>query len=222
MLGQQRRVGASVDWSRLRYTMDDGSAKAVREAFTRLYRDGLAYRTEALINWCPGCMTSVSDLEVIPTPETGTLWTIRYHLIDETTGAPDPERWIAIATTRPETMLGDVAVAVHPEDPRYADLVGRRVLLPLMERPIPIIADDHVEREFGTGAVKITPAHDHDDYAMAQRHGLPFVDVMTDEARINENGGRFAGLERYDARQRVLAALEAIRATSRARSITRW
>ncbi|MBM4408799.1 MAG: valine--tRNA ligase [Chloroflexi bacterium] len=210
MLGQQRRVGASADWGRLRYTMDDGSAKAVREAFARLYRDGLAYRAEALANWCPGCHTSVSDLEVIPTPEIGRLWTIRYHLVDETTGRPAPDRWIAIATTRPETLLGDVAVAVHPADERYRDLVGRRVLLPLQERPIPVIADEHVQREFGTGAVKITPAHDHDDEAMARRHGLPFLDVMDDQARINERGGRYSGLNRYDARQRVLADLELV------------
>ena len=126
MLTQQRRVGGSFDWSRLRYTMDEGSAKAVRVAFERLYRDGLAYRTEALINWCPGCRTSVSDLEVLPTPEIGRLWTIRYHLIDEATGQPDPERGIEVATTRPETILGDTAVAVHPDDDRYRALVGRR------------------------------------------------------------------------------------------------
>ena len=151
MLGQQRRVGGSCDWSRLRYTMDDGSARAVRVAFTRLYRDGLAYRTEALINWCPGCRTSVSDLEVIPTPETGTLWSIRYHLIDEATGEPDPDATITVATTRPETILGDTAVAVHPDDERYAALVGRRVRIPFVERDVPIIADEVVEREFGTG-----------------------------------------------------------------------
>ena len=120
MLGQQRRVGGSFDWGRLRYTMDEGSAKAVRVAFERLYRDGLAYRTEALVNWCPGCLTSVSDLEVVATPETGTIWTIRYHLIDEATGSPDPDATISIATTRPETLLGDTAVAVRPDDPRYA------------------------------------------------------------------------------------------------------
>ena len=125
MLGQQRRIGASLDWSRLRFTMDEGSARAVRVSFKRLYDDGLAYRAEALINWCPGCRTSVSDLEVIPTPETGTLWTIRYHVIDEATGQPDPARWIAVATTRPETILGDTAVAVHPDDDRYRELVGQ-------------------------------------------------------------------------------------------------
>ena len=166
MLGQQRRVGASADWGRLRFTMDDGSAKAVRVAFTRLYEADLAYRTEALVNWCPGCRTSVSDLEVIPTPETGTLWSVRYHLIDPATGDPDPDApTITIATTRPETILGDTAVAVHPDDPRYAALVGRTVRIPFVERDVPIIADDVVDPAFGTGAVKITPAHDHDDHA---------------------------------------------------------
>ena len=136
--------------------MDEVSARAVRESFTRLYREDLAYRAEALINWCPGCQTSVSDLEVIPTPETGSIWTIRYHLVDEG-GRPSPTETIAIATTRPETLLGDTAVAVHPDDPRYAALVGRPVLIPFVNRIVPIIADDHVDRELGTGAVKITP-----------------------------------------------------------------
>jgi valyl-tRNA synthetase len=207
MLAQQRRVGASLDWSRLRFTMDDVSARAVRESFTRLYREGLAYRTEALINWCPGCRTSVSDLEVIPTPEVGSLWTIRYHLLGAD-GRPSPTETIDIATTRPETLLGDTAVAVSPTDHRFSGLVGRTVDIPFVHRPVPIIADEHVDAAFGTGAVKITPAHDHDDYAMAARHGLPFVNVMDDEARINEVGGEFAGLERYDARQRILTALE--------------
>src|SRR3954463_10406148 len=130
MLGQQRRLGASADWSRLRFTMDEGSAKAVRVSFERLYRDGLAYRTEAMINWCPGCRTSVSDLEVVATPETGSLWTIRYHVVDPASGAPDPGRWIAVATTRPETILGDTAVAVHPDDLRYRDLIGATVRIP--------------------------------------------------------------------------------------------
>src|SRR4051812_5415217 len=172
MLGQQRRVGGSFDWDRLRYTMDDGSAKAVREAFTRLYRDGLAYRAEGLINWCPGCRTSVSDLEVIPHAETGTLWSVRYHLIDETTGLPDGDATITVATTRPETILGDTAVAVHPDDDRYRALVGRRVRIPFVERDVPIVADAVVERAFGTGAVKITPGHDRDDYETGRRHGL--------------------------------------------------
>ena len=166
MLGQQRRVGGSLDWGRLRYTMDEGSAKAVRVAFERLYRDGLAYRTEALVNWCPGCRTSVSDLEVIPTPETGTLWSVRYHLIDEATGEPDPgrddHRRHDPARDDPRRHRGG-----RPSRRRALPraLVGRRVRIPFVERDVPIIADDVVDRAFGTGAVKITPAHDHDDYA---------------------------------------------------------
>src|SRR5712691_4791241 len=149
ILGQQRRVGASADWGRLRFTMDDVSAKAVRVAFERLYRADLAYRTEALVNWCPGCRTSVSDLEVVSTPETGTLWSVRYHLIDEATGQPDPAATITVATTRPETILGDTAVAVHPDDDRYRALVGRRVRIPFVERDVPIIADAVVDPSFG-------------------------------------------------------------------------
>jgi valyl-tRNA synthetase len=209
MLAQQRRVGASLDWSRLRFTMDEVSGRAVREAFHRLYREGLAYRHETLINWCPGCRTSLSDLEVIATPETGTLWTIRYHLIDEATGADEPDAFITVATTRPETILGDTGVAVHPDDPRYGDMVGRQARIPFVDRLVPILADDVVDPAFGTGAVKITPAHDNDDYATGQRHDLPFVDVMDDGGHISAAGGRYAGLERYAARQRILADLEA-------------
>jgi valyl-tRNA synthetase len=209
MLGQQRRVGASADWGRLRYTMDEGSAKAVRVAFDRLYRDGLAYRTEALINWCPGCQTSVSDLEVVPTPETGTLWLVRYHLVDEATGEldPDPDRTITVATTRPETILGDTAVAVHPDDERYRDLVGRRVRIPFVEREVPVIADDVVDRAFGTGAVKITPAHDQDDHATGKRHGLPAPTILADDATVANTGTAFDGLDRYEARRRIVSAL---------------
>ncbi|HET9344784.1 MAG TPA: valine--tRNA ligase [Candidatus Limnocylindrales bacterium] len=209
MLGQQRRLGASCDWSRLRFTMDDGSAKAVRIAFARLYRDGLAYRTEALVNWCPGCRTSVSDLEVKPTPETGTLWTIRYHLIDEATGQPDPDAAISVATTRPETILGDTAVAVHPDDPRYESVVGRVVRIPFVERDVPVIADAAVAREFGTGALKITPAHDHDDYETGRRHDLPMITVLADDATISDTGTAYDGLDRFEARQRIVADLEA-------------
>jgi valyl-tRNA synthetase len=209
ILGQQRRLGASLDWGRLRFTMDELSSRAVREAFARLYREGLAYRHETLINWCPGCRTSLSDLEVVATPETGTLWTVRYHLLDEATGLPDPATTISVATTRPETILGDTGVAVHPDDPRYTALVGRQVRIPFVERDVPIIADTVVDRAFGTGAVKITPAHDNDDYATGQRHALPFVDVMDDGGHISAAGGRYAGLERYAARQRILADLEA-------------
>jgi len=209
MLAQQRRVGGSFDWKRLRYTMDDGTAHAVRVAFTRLHRADLAYRAEALVNWCPGCKTSVSDLEVVPTPETGTLWSVRYHVIDPATGEPDPERSITVATTRPETILGDTAVAVHPDDPRYRALVGATVRIPFVERDVPVIADDVVDREFGTGAVKITPAHDQDDYQTGLRHGLPLITVLDDEARVTSEGGAYAGLDRYAARERVLDDLRA-------------
>ena len=209
ILGQQRRVGGSFDWSRLRYTMDEGSAKAVRVAFDRLYRDGLAYRTEALVNWCPGCLTSVSDLEVIARPETGTLWSVRYHLLDEATGAPDPDATITVATTRPETILGDTAVAVHPDDARYAALVGRRVRIPFVERDVPIIADEAVDPAFGTGALKITPAHDHDDHAVGLRHGLASITVLADDASIAGTGTPYDGLDRYEARRRIVEDLEA-------------
>ncbi len=209
ILRQSRRFGSSLDWSRTRFTIDEVSSKAVRTAFTRLYRDGLAYRTEALVNWCPGCRTSVSDLEVVPTPETGTLWTVRYHLLDDA-GRPDPDSWISVATTRPETILGDVAVAVHPDDRRYADWVGRTVVIPFVDRPVPVIADEVVQREFGTGAVKITPAHDADDNATGLRHGLPAINILDDDGRLNAAAGSYAGLDRYDARQRILADLEAM------------
>jgi valyl-tRNA synthetase len=214
IMSQQQRLGASADWDRERFTMDDRSARAVRVAFTRLYEDGLAYRGEKLVNWCPGCGTSVSDLEVIGTPEEGTLWLIRYHLLaaDGATGAdgqPAFDGSIVVATTRPETILGDTAVAVHPEDERYAALVGRTVRIPFVERDVPVIADAMVERGFGTGALKITPAHDHADFETAERHGLPRVDVMNDDGTLNANAGPYAGLSREEARRRVLDDLTA-------------
>ncbi|HEX5590444.1 MAG TPA: valine--tRNA ligase [Candidatus Limnocylindrales bacterium] len=209
MLGQQRRIGASLDWSRLRFTMDEGSARAVRESFTRLYRDGLAYRTEALINWCPGCRTSVSDLEVIPTEETGTLWTLRYHLIDEATGEPSPTEWISVATTRPETILGDTGVAVHPDDARYTALVGRTARIPFVERDVPIVADEAVDPVFGTGAVKVTPAHDRTDNETGRRHGLAAITILADDASINELGAGYTGLDRYAARAAIVRDLDA-------------
>jgi valyl-tRNA synthetase len=205
---QHRRLGVTADWRRERFTMDEVSARAVRTAFARLHRDGLAYRSEALVNWCPKCLTSISDLEVIAKPEKGHLWTIRYHLLDDD-GRLDPDAWVPVATTRPETLLGDTAVAVHPEDNRYRHLVGRRVMIPFVERAVAIIADDVVERSFGTGAVKITPAHDPDDYATGKRHGLAFVNVMTDDGRMNDAAGPYAGLDRYACRKRILADLEA-------------
>jgi valyl-tRNA synthetase len=203
---QHRRLGASLDWTRERFTMDAGSVRAVRVAFKRLWDAGLVYRGEALVNWCPRCRTTISDLENIHREEIGTLWTIRYHL-EQPDGTADPERWIRVATTRPETLLGDVAVAVHPADDRYRDLVGRHAILPFLGRRLPIVADDAVEQGFGTGAVKITPAHDPDDYALSKRHGLPAITVLDEEARINQEGGEFAGLDRYEARHAILDRL---------------
>jgi valyl-tRNA synthetase len=203
---QHRRLGASADWKRLRFTMDEVSARAVRVAFKRLWDAGLVYRGEALVNWCPRCLTTISDLENVHHDETGTLWTIRYHL-ERDDGSVDPDAWISVATTRPETLLGDTAVAVHPDDERYRDLVGRHAILPFLGRRLPILADEHVERAFGTGAVKITPAHDADDYELAKRHGLPAITVLDAEARINSEGGDFFGRDRYEAREAILDRL---------------
>ncbi|MGH2402678.1 MAG: valine--tRNA ligase, partial [Candidatus Limnocylindria bacterium] len=203
---QLRRFGASLDWSRERFTMDAGSARAVRVAFKRLWDAGLVYRGEALVSWCPRCLTTISDLENVHRDETGTLWTIRYHLERED-GTPDPEAWISVATTRPETLLGDTAVAVHPDDERYRALIGRHAILPFLGRRLPIVADEHVERTFGTGAVKITPAHDADDYELAKRHGLPAINVLDESARINSEGGDFFGRDRYEAREAILDRL---------------
>jgi valyl-tRNA synthetase len=204
---QMHRLGASADWTRERFTMDLISARAVRVAFKRLWDAGLAYRGEALVNWCPRCGTTISDLENVHRDETGTLWTVRYHLIGPD-GEPSPDETISVATTRPETILGDTAVAVHPDDERYRALVGREALIPIVNRRVPIIADEAVEREFGTGAVKITPAHDFDDYAMGKRHGLPMVSVLDEDARVNEVGGDLAGMDRFDARREVVARLD--------------
>ena len=206
---QHRRLGASLDWTRERFTMDEGSARAVRVAFKRLWDAGLAYRGQALVNWCPRCRTTISDLENVHREETGTLWTVRYHLA-RSDGTPDPDAWISVATTRPETILGDTAVAVHPDDDRYRDLVGREAILPFLGRRLPIIADPAVERDFGTGAVKITPAHDFDDYDVAKRHALPMVTVLDEEARMNAEAGEFAGLDRFEARHAVVDRLRAM------------
>ena len=203
---QHHRLGASADWSRLRFTMDEGSARAVRVAFKRLWDAGLAYRGEALVTWCPRCLTTISDLENIHEETTGRIWTIRYHL-EGPDGTPDPDAWVSVATTRPETLLGDTAVAVHPDDERYRDLVGRNAVLPFLDRRLPIVADEHVDRAFGTGAVKITPAHDPDDYELAKRHELPAINVLDELARINEAGGPFAGLDRFEARSAILERL---------------
>ena len=205
---QHRRLGASLDGSRMRFTMDAGSARAVRVAFTRLWDAGLAYRGEALVNWCPRCRTTISDLENIKREETGSLWTIRYHLA-RADGSPDPDAWISVATTRPETIFGDTAVAVHPGDERFRQLVGREAVLPFLGRRLPIIVDEHVDPAFGTGAVKITPAHDFDDYEVAQRHDLPMITVLDEDARLTDAAGPFAGLDRYEARDAIVERLRA-------------
>ncbi len=200
---QMRRLGVSGDWTRARFTMDEGLSRAVLETFVRLYEDGLIYRGKRLVNWDPKLGTAVSDLEVDTEEEQGKIWEIRYPLA-ESDGA------LVVATTRPETLLGDVAVAVHPEDERYAALVGKQVVLPLTGRTIPVIADAYVDREFGTGCVKITPAHDFNDFAIGQRHGLVPISVLTLDARINENAPeKYRGLDRYEARKAVLADLSA-------------
>ena len=198
---QLKRLGVSCDWSRERFTMDDGLSRAVREVFVRLYEEGLIYRDRYLINWCPRCRTALSDLEVEHADTEGKLYHLRYPLADGS-GA------IEVATTRPETMLGDTAVAVHPEDPRYRDLVGRLVRLPAVGREIPIIADEYVDREFGSGAVKITPAHDFNDFQIGLRHRLPMISVMDEAAVMTADAGPYAGLDRYVCRDRIVADFE--------------
>jgi valyl-tRNA synthetase len=206
ILKQMKRLGDSVDWSREYFTMDDNLSRCVREVFVRLYEEGLIYRGEYIVNWCPRCMTAISDLEVKHEEYAGKLYEIRYPLKDT------PKQFITIATTRPETMLGDTAVAVNPKDARYTSLIGKKLILPLMEREIPIIADDFADPQFGSGAVKVTPAHDPNDFQIGLRHvneiNHPPINVMDEQARINENGGAYAGLDRYVARERILKDLE--------------
>jgi len=204
IIGQLRRLGASCDWSRERFTMDDGLSAAVRKVFVDLHRQGLIYRDKRLVNWDPLLHTAISDLEVEPREIKGKLWTLRYPVDGE------PGRFLSVATTRPETMLGDTAVAVHPDDPRYADLIGKCCLLPLAERPIPIIADEHADPEKGTGAVKITPAHDFNDFEVGRRHDLPMINVLDASAAMlacEAVPARFQGLDRYEARDAIVAEL---------------
>src|SRR6202050_3472440 len=202
ILDQMKRLGASVDWDREYFTMDENLSRAVREVFVRLYEEGLIYRGKYIVNWCPRCETAISDLEVKHEDVVGKLWEIRYPVV----GANE---FITVATTRPETMLGDTAVAVNEKDERYTHLHGKKVLLPLMKREIPIIADELAQPEFGTGAVKVTPAHDPNDFEAGKRHNLPQIDVMDEHARMNQNAGRFAGVDRYEARKMVLVDLQA-------------
>ena len=222
ILDQMKRLGASVDWGREYFTMDENLSRAVREVFVRLYEEGLIYRGKYIVNWCPRCETAISDLEVKHEDVAGKLWEIRYPVVGASTGggaaslraagqpgaAVPTQEFITVATTRPETMLGDTAVAVNAADERYTHLHGKKVLLPLMKREIPIILDDIAKPEFGTGAVKITPAHDPNDFEAGKRHGLPQIDVMDLHARMNENAGPYKGLDRYEARAAVLADLK--------------
>jgi valyl-tRNA synthetase len=199
-----RRLGASCDWSRERFTLDEGLSRAVRSVFVRLYREGLIYRDWRIVNWCPRCQTAISDLETVHETVRGTLWTIRYPAAR---GGGDG---VSVATTRPETMLGDTAVAVHPDDPRYRDLVGSFLALPIVGRKLPIVADAFVDPSFGTGAVKVTPAHDPNDFALGQRHDLPQVSVIDTAGRMTPEAGEFQGLDRLEARRRVVERLEAL------------
>ena len=206
ILDQMKRLGASVDWQREYFTMDDNLSVAVREAFVRLHEQGLIYRGAYIVNWCPRCQTAISDLEVVYDEHRGHLWEIRYSVLDP--DGRDSGEYITVATTRPETMLGDVAVAIHPEDPRYLHLHGKRLRLPLMGREIPIVLDEWVSPEFGTGAVKVTPAHDPNDFALGERHHLPSINVMDPTGHINDQGGPYAGLDRYAARKKIIQDLE--------------
>ncbi|MDO5145869.1 MAG: valine--tRNA ligase [Eubacteriales bacterium] len=201
IVSQLKKLGSSADWDRERFTLDEGCSKAVEEVFIKLYEKGYIYKGSRIINWCPVCQTSISDAEVEYEDQNGHFWHINYPIIGT-------DKQIEIATTRPETMLGDTAIAVHPEDERYKDLVGKMVLLPIVGREIPIVADAYVDKEFGTGAVKITPAHDPNDFEVGRRHGLEEINVMNDDGTINENGGKFAGMDRYEARKAIVAQLE--------------
>jgi valyl-tRNA synthetase len=201
ILTQIRRLGCSCDWSRERFTLDEGLSRAVREVFVRLFEDGLIYRGEYLVNWCPRCSTAISDLEVEYEPADGSLWHLKYPI-------KGSSEFVVVATTRPETMLGDTAVAVHPDDDRYRGLHGKSVILPLMNREIPVVADSFVSMEFGTGAVKVTPGHDPFDFEAGRRHSLPILKVIGEDARMTPEAGAYAGLDRYEARKQVVAELE--------------
>ena len=201
IIEQLKKLGSSCDWERERFTLDEGCSKAVNEFFVRLYEKGLIYRGERIINWCPYCLTSISDAEVEYAEADGSFWHLRYPLADGS-------GYIELATTRPETMLGDTAVAVHPDDERYKSFVGKNVILPIVNKEIPIIADEYVEQDFGTGVVKITPAHDPNDFEVGRRHDLPIINVMTDDGHMNENAGRFEGMDRYECRKAIVKELE--------------
>lgn len=207
IISQLKKLGSSCDWDRERFTMDEGCNKAVTEVFCRMHEKGWIYKGSRIINWCPVCNTSISDAEVEYEEQAGHFWHIKYPLIDEN-GKPSTTEFLEFATTRPETMLGDTAVAIHPDDERYKHLIGRKVMLPLMNREMPIVTDSYVDMEFGTGVVKITPAHDPNDFEVGKRHNLPEINIMNDDATINANGGKFEGMDRYEARAAIVKELD--------------
>ncbi len=207
IVSQLKKLGSSCDWDRERFTMDEGCNKAVTEVFCKMHEKGWIYKGSRIINWCPVCNTSISDAEVEYEEQNGHFWHIKYPLVDQN-GQPSKTEFLEFATTRPETMLGDTAVAVNPNDERYTYLKGRQVWLPIVNKAIPVVEDDYVDMEFGTGVVKITPAHDPNDFEVGKRHNLPEVNIMNDDATINENGGKYAGLDRYEARKRIVEELE--------------
>ena len=207
IVGQLKKLGSSCDWDRERFTMDEGCNKAVTEVFCKMYDKGYIYKGSRIINWCPVCNTSISDAEVEYEEQNGHFWHIKYPFIEED-GTVSTTRFIEFATTRPETMLGDTAVAVNPADGRYKDLIGQKLMLPLINRELPIIGDEYVDMEFGTGVVKITPAHDPNDFLVGKRHNLPEVNILNDDATINENGGKFCGMDRYEAREAIVKELK--------------
>ncbi len=213
ILMQLRKLGSSCDWDRVRFTMDEGCSKAVLETFIRLYNKGYIYRGEKLINWCPKCQTTISDAEVNHVDMAGHFWHIKYPIAGT-------DEFLELATTRPETMLGDTAVAVHPEDERYNKLIGKNVILPIVNKEIPIVGDSYVDREFGTGVVKITPAHDPNDYEVGERHNLPKINVFNDDGTINTNGGKYEGMDRYEARKLIVKELDDLGLLVRVEDIT--
>ncbi len=202
IINQLKKMGSSADWDRERFTMDEGCSHAVQEVFIKLYEKGLIYKGSRIVNWCPVCKTSISDAEVEHEEQNGFFWHINYPVKGE------KGRFVEIATTRPETLLGDTAVAVNPEDRRYQDIIGKTLVLPLVGREIPVVADHYVDKEFGTGCVKITPAHDPNDFEVGKRHGLPEINVLNDDATINKNGGKYEGMGRYEARKQIVQDLE--------------
>ena len=209
IISQLKKMGSSCDWDRERFTMDEGCNKAVTEVFVKMHEKGYIYKGSRIINWCPVCNTSISDAEVEYQEQAGHFWHIKYPIMNDD-GTPSTTEFLTFATTRPETMLGDTAVAIHPDDERYQHLIGKSVLLPIMNRVIPVVTDTYVDREFGTGVVKITPAHDPNDFEVGKRHNLPIINVMNDDATINANGGKFAGMDRYAAREAIVKELDSL------------